>query len=105
MSSSVCTNHDHHCTYSESLFSSYGESFIADSDEDTLCYVVCHSNDVFLAGFFGYMVLCKVLQQYVSFNAVIFVFLIVISYISMQQRSLLNARVIVIFLCRAFKPR
>lgn len=98
---SVCT-HDHHCTYSESLFSSHGESFIADSDEDTLCFVACHSNDVFLAGFFGNMVLCKVLQQYVSFNAVIlFFFLIVMSYTSMQQRSLLNARLIVISLCRA----
>lgn len=70
---SVCT-HDHHCTYSESLLSSHGESFIADSDEDTLCFVACHSNDVFLAGFFGNMVLCKVLQQYVSFNAVILFF-------------------------------
>lgn len=69
---SVCT-HDHHCTYSESLFSSHGESFIADSDEDTLCFVACHSNDVFF-GFFGNMVLCKVLQQYVSFNAVILFF-------------------------------
>lgn len=97
---SVCT-HDHHCTYSESLFSSHGESFIADSDEDTLCFVACHSNDVFF-GFFGNMVLCKVLQQYVSFNAVIlFFFLIVMSYTSMQQRSLLNARLIVISSCRA----
>lgn len=73
------------------LLSSLGENVIADSDEHALCYVAYHSNDVVLSGFFGNLVLCNMLQQYVG-------------WVSMLLFSFLNARVIALSLCRAFKP-
>lgn len=92
------------------LLSSLGESFTADNDEHALYYVACHSNDVFLSGFFGNLVLCNVLQQYVGFNAVVIFFSCdEPMYTSTQQRrslnAFLNARMIVLSLCHALKPK
>lgn len=64
---SVRTHDGHHCNYTEKRFHLLEKSFITGKHKHAFCYVACHSNDVLLTGFFGNLVLCNVLQQYVDY--------------------------------------
>lgn len=74
---SLRTRHGHHKDSLRTLrlLSSPGGRFIVDNDDnDALCCVACHSNDVLLSGFFDNLVPCNVLQQFVGFDAVVIFF-------------------------------
>lgn len=87
------------------LLSSLGERFIADNDEHALCYVACHSDDVFLSLATWYCAMCHN-STWVSVLLLIPSHCDELMYTSTQQRlnAFLNARVIVLYLCRALKP-